>query len=401
MSETNDRAAMLEKLNDAFERAIETEKPQAPPEPEQPAFEHVSHDVEGLYGDEAGKHNESPAEKTDDEYDDEWDDDMKPVKKKGKAGLIIGIILGSLIVLLLAGATIIAEPWVKAPVDSYTAPTEYTVLPDVTIPVSEDYFFDNISLGENEVLSKVEIDPADSDILSTNGVDLIHSAGEYFGTTVRVTTSEEQIMPLTTYKDFSLFGKDLSGPYNSIRSKLRDLLGVEKTTADRTELRVLGLYEMNVIVDGLAAAPADETVEASTSRSVDITPTVGADEDIVFTCADSSVTVTSEEETSSRTAYTFTNSDDEELLVVKHATSDDGDEFYINGRKSGSSTTVLAEIGFWKTVDAETYARYLEATGQTAAPATDEEETGEDTEEPAANRIFVPTSAISYVVTVA
>ncbi len=401
MSETNDRAAMLEKLNDAFERAIESEKPAVLPEPEEPAFEHVTHDVEGLYGDEAGKHGESPAAETDADYTDDWDDDEAPVKKKSKAGLIIGIILGSLIVLLLAGATIIAEPWVKPPVDSYTAPTEYTVLPDVTIPVAEDYFFDNIQLGANEMLSKVEIDPADSDILSTNGVDLIHAAGEYFGTTVRVTTSEEQIIPLTTYKDFTLFGNDLSGPYNSIRSKLRDLLGVEKTTSERTELRVLGLYEMTIIIDGLAATPAEDTVEASTSRSVDITPTVGADEDIVFTCADSSVTVTSEEETSSRTAYTFTNADDEELLVVKHARSDDGDEFYINGRESGSSTTVLAEIGFWKTVDADTYARYLEATGQTAAPATDEEETDEEAEEPPAPRIFVPTHAISYVVTVA
>lgn len=401
MSETNDRAAMLEKLNDAFERATQPETPPLPDEPDEPAFEHVSHDIGGLYGEDGEDYSREADKPRDSESDydeeDDWDDENVPVKKKGKAGKIIGIVLGALLLLALAGATIIAEPWVSAPVDSYVEPTAYTAAPDKTIGVGETYAFEDLPLGGNAAVSRVEV--SDADILDTDGVSSVTGKGEYFNTTAKITVSEKSIIPLSTTKDFALFGMDLSGPYNKIRTALRDLIGVEKTAAERTELRVLELYEMNIAVDDLSRVTTTTEVSASTSTSADIKLELGANEDFRFVSGDAAQTVSEEQETSSRTAYTYKSGDDT-VLVVKAVRDEDGNEYYINGRKSGALATVVAEVGFWKKVDVDTYARYLEATGQTA-PAAEEDDADEDEAAAHVNEIFVPTRAVSYIVKVA
>ncbi|MDO4566069.1 MAG: hypothetical protein Q4B42_01945, partial [Oscillospiraceae bacterium] len=207
---------------------------------------------------------------------------------------------------------------------------------------------------------------------------------EYFGTTVRITVREREVVPNTTYKEFAIFGNDLSVPYNSIRSALRNLIGVEKTTEPRTELRVTQLLEQTITVSGLSGVTESvaEAVEASTTSSYEIEDLeLAAGEEVIF------------------------ESEDEDIAYVRVTGEGEDVAYYINGESTGS-TVITARIGFYKQVDDETYAAYLAATGQDAQPEEtegEEEETSteeeEETETPV-NQIFVTTRAITYPVNV-
>ncbi|MEG2525224.1 MAG: hypothetical protein RSB03_06505, partial [Oscillospiraceae bacterium] len=223
MSEVNDRSAMLEKLNAAYERAV---KPDAAKDSfsdfaaENQYEKPVSDAVGGLYRDTEKEDARTVAKV---EYDDDDDDDDYdiPRKKKGRVGKVIGIVLGALVLLTLVVATLIAEPWVKVPTDEYVEPNAYTAASPKTMGVGETYGFEDIALGENEIISEVKVN--DEDILRAEGT-AVTALGEYFGTGVYVTVKEKEVKPLSTHKDVMIFGKDLSEPYNKVRSALRNLI---------------------------------------------------------------------------------------------------------------------------------------------------------------------------------
>ena len=412
MSEMNERAAALEKLNSAFERAIaepETEKepeqaapavePEAAPakaaveseelkaesepeaenepeaevepeaEPAKPAHKgKVNPAVAGLYDDGNPEQKKSSKSDEDDEWDDDYeDDDYDDDEHHSSVGKIIGIVVAALLVIVLGCSVVIAEPWVKAPTDTYVAPTGYTEAADKTIAVNETYTFDDLLSSSNEAVSAVEVE--DSDILDTDGVSSVTGKGEYFSTKVYVTVSEKSAVPLSTSKEFKLFGKDLSEPYNKIRSALRNLIGVEKKTAERTELRVLAMYEQNITVSDLSAVTEvmDESIRGGTNFSADVTINAQDGEEFEIEVADDSI------------AY------------VKAVEEDGETNYYLNGSASGS-TTLTIKYGFYKTVDETVYSEYAAATGA-EMPEADEDDTVE-------YKIFVPTRAEEYNVSV-
>jgi hypothetical protein len=406
MSEANnERAAALEKLNEAFERAtakapeaqaaeptaavepeaapeaqpaepvetaeVETTAEAEPaPEAEQTQTAHkggVSPAVAGLYDDG----NPEPEKKSKSDGDDEWDDDYEDEdydeEHHSSVGKIIGIVVAALLVVVLGCALVIAEPWVKAPTDTYVAPTGYTEAADKTIAVNETYTFDDLLSGSNEAVSAVEVE--DSDILDTDGVSSVTGKGEYFSTKVYVTVSEKTVEQLSTSKEFKLFGKDLSEPYNKIRSSLRNLIGVEKKTAERTELRVLAMYEQNITVSDLAAVTelTGESIRGGTSFSADVTVNAQEGEEFEIEVAD------------------------ETIAYVKAVEEDGTTNYYLNGLASGS-TTLTIKYGFYKTVDETVYSEYAAATGAEMPEAGDD-----GTVE---YKIFVPTRAEEYNVSV-
>ncbi len=380
MSEDN-RAQALEKLNAAFERAVEAEQPAEQNIPLVDAAPLESRIEDAAAAVQPEKHEEPAKTRDDSDYDDDDDDDddddWDEPEKKGKAGKIIGIIVGALVVIALALAVVIMEPWVQAPVDNYVEPTTYSAVNARTIAVGEKYDFTDVILSENEVITAVAVD--DTDILSTDNAS-VTGLGEYFGTDAKITVSEKEILPDKAQKEFSIFGHDFSGIYNKIRNKLRDIVGIEKETPARTEKRVTALYEQRIAVAGLESVTTHNTekVEASTSAYTDIAIELAAGEDVQLSSADEAI------------AKFVAKADDDGAITYK-----------VDGQKSGE-TEFTATIGFWKDVTPEVYAQYVEQTVYTPPVADDDTDDGEGTITATAheNQIFVPTRAITYPIVI-
>lgn len=291
-----------------------------------------------------------------------------PKKKKkdkhSKRGLRIAlIVVGCLLLAAVGGAVAVAEPWVPAPVDNYVEPL-VTELPARTVAVSEEYAFP-ITLGENEMIADVAL--TDPDILSVSeDLSGITGLGEYFSTTVNITTTEIAVPEKVYAHEIVLFGKDFTEPYDRVRSVLRDLIGVEELPEERTELRVLARYTQNITVRGLDNVTVVPTEEVSTylQNGVILETAVSDEESIqLYTYNDNTVSVT----------------------YHKH---ENGAAIFTAAGVSEAHTNVLASIGFWKQVSPEIYTDYLASLeSQTgAAPIYEQRE----------NQIFVPQRAVLY-----
>ena len=254
-------------------------------------------------------------------------------KRMPKAAKIALAVVVALLVLLIGAGVVVMEPWVKPEIDDYTGPATQQ-LEAVSLSVGE--IFDvEVPLSENEEIKKISV--ADADILQLEG-EAVTALGEYFSTSISVTTQEIAV-PERELKPFSVFGKDLTVPYNQLRDTLRDWFGIEPVQEPRTELRELNVFDIPVSVEGYADRITEEdTVKAFTEESGTLPIELEEGEAAIFT------------------------SDDPAVVTVQE--NDDG-EFVIEAVSEGE-TKINGIVGFWKSVDEQTYADYLAATGKEA-----------------------------------
>lgn len=279
--------------------------------------------------------------------------------RAAKAAAIMAIFL----VGLFFGAYLIAEPWI-GPFDRFTGIGNH-VGSGIVLSVGQSATV-QIPLGDNEKIASIET--KDTDILAIGGTE-ITALGEFW-TTITVTTSEIKI-PQRPKKEIKLFGWDLSGAYDSIRTWMRDLLGMEEKQPERTELRVLNIYEILVVVVGYEK-----------QRGSDITMTLGGK-------ATDPTRITGEERT-------ILHSDDPK--IVKTYMLQNGG-FGYEAIATGS-TDIHSQVGFWKAVSEDVYDEYLEKYPQSAAYMEDGRKAcaQTDVDYPYEGMIFVVQRQISYKV---
>ncbi len=285
-------------------------------------------------------------------------------KKSPRRGLVVAVLC--LLVAVIAGSVVIAEPWVPAVQDNYVEPV-VKQLADRTLAVNENYAFE-ISLSENEKISQVEVQ--DPDILAlSEDLGSVTAKGEYFRTTVSITTSEIEVPEREFAHKISLFGKDFSEPYDKLRSFLRDLFGVEERTDPRTELRVLGRYTQTFTVDGIEGVTTTPPAELAA-------------------CLQNGITLETP------------LSEGEELQLISYNTAtaavslnklENGVATFTVKGAAVASTKIEALVGFWKEVTPEIYAEYLASGAAQAVPGIPEKRE---------NHIFVPQRAALFNVSV-
>ncbi|MEG0751483.1 MAG: CAP domain-containing protein [Oscillospiraceae bacterium] len=293
-------------------------------------------------------------------------------KKRPRASAIRIVFWVLLIVLLLviAGAVFIAEPWVVPMQDAYTDPKIESLAP-ITVEVGAEHLFD-ISLDENERISDMKLSDTEIVKLSEEGVT---GLGEYFEPVIlSITTMEKEVPKREPAHSIVIGVRDLSQLLEKTRNWLRNITGIEKTQPERTELRVLHRYEQEIEVSGLdpVTDTADHAIEAYLQNPVTVEFALNEGESFAISVQNEKTATATLIDSDQNTAFAE-----------------------ISGVAAGK-TKVVALTGFWKTVNKETFARYLEVTGK-AEPekagdltARTEGEEAQDVE-PVKMRIFVPT----------
>ncbi len=291
----------------------------------------------------------------------------KKRKKKGARGVLIA--LGCLLAALVGGAVAVAEPWTSAVPDQYTEPA-VRELPRQTLAVNESYTFE-FPLGENERVYEIAVQ--DPDILAlSEDESAVTAKGEYFSTTVSITTGEIAVPKQEYPHRVELFGRDFSAQYNALRSFLRDLIGVEKEQPPRQETRVLARYSQTFTVSGLGGMAAEPPMEiaAYLQNGVTLELAVQQGEEVQLASFNESTAAVRLDRVENGTAY----------LTVKGA--------------ADTKTKVRATFGFWKAVDPEIYAAYRQS-----LPATDGQGVPLGAEQ-RENQIFVPQRSTTFTVAV-
>ena len=284
----------------------------------------------------------------------------RPPRKKKKTKKWIPILIVLLLLLTAGGAVAIAEPWVPAVKDTFvTKPT--TELEPLTLAVGGSHTV-SVDLSENERIASIET--SDPDILTVDG-ETLTARGEYFETTVTITTSEKELPSSKPAHEIVLFGKDFSERYDAVRRYLRDLIGVEKTEDIPTAVRTVAVYTQKVAVKGLdnvTDSPARE-IEACLQNSVVLELLLQDGETVIVSAPGSAA----------------------EAAVIAEA---DGRAWLNIKGLEVAKTAVKATIGVWKTVSADVFERYAATVGAVV-----------DAAHP--NQIFVPRRAVNYTISVA
>ncbi|MEG2233300.1 MAG: CAP domain-containing protein [Oscillospiraceae bacterium] len=302
----------------------------------------------------------------------------KPNSGKRRAGKVIAAIACALVLLMLGGSVIIAEPWVPAPKDSYIDPVARE-LPAKTLAVGEVFNVD-VPLSDNETVS--EVIASDADILEVDGSSVC-AKGEYFKTSLSITTMEKELPDNEPAHKVALLGRDMSAPYDKLRSFLRNLIGIEKKAEPRTELRVLNRYHQEFVVDGLTNSTAQPPAEISAYMQNGVTLETGLseNEDVMLVSYNDA------------TATVSLNKNENGIAT-----------FTVSG-KADTKTKIKVIAGFWKDVSPEIYAEYRAALG-VQAPAAAGDESSDNQENTVTsntlreNKIFVPRRSIIYTVSV-
>ncbi len=229
--------------------------------------------------------------------------------------------------------------------------------------------------GENEQIASVTA--ADEDILSVDG-DTVTALGEYFSTVVTVTTMEKEVpLPAPRYENIVVFGSDLAPALCGMRAYLRDLIGVERVAPPRTELRILNTYTYAFKVEGFNETPAEKTIELLPDYEAVLAFPLTENERVLF----------------------FRSGDDEVATAARLVLETDGlppaSYYVLTGVGEGKTRTVVS-IGFFKTVDEETYAQYLKSLPPDAEQPFDVEEASREAGGPV---IPVITRCVQYSVT--
>lgn len=199
----------------------------------------------------------------------------RPTSKIRKYSMI-GVL--SVVALVLIGLVVIAEPWVPAPVDAYEEPQPVALGAPVTLEVGQSYTLD-VSCGENEEVH--EIYSEENDIISVLDNN-VQAHGEWDSVKVYVKTMEKEV-PDPHLKEFKLFGKDLTKPYNDLRSNLRAFFGVETKKPPRTEKRVVSIYEQEFHVSGYETVAVTAPINLYTQDYYEMTILHADYEEVVFT----------------------------------------------------------------------------------------------------------------------
>ena len=153
------------------------------------------------------------------------------------------------LLLILAGTAVIGEIWKKGERDDYRYP-EAQIVSSETLKVGENWTIPEILLGENEKIDHLEV--SDDDILKLEG-QTVTALGQFFRADVKVYTGEIEIpKKQPRYENAVLFGHDFTDFLNNYRGWVRNLLGVEKKQPERTELRMLKIYEYDFEISGLS-----------------------------------------------------------------------------------------------------------------------------------------------------
>lgn len=299
-------------------------------------------------------------------------------RKKRKANVLKAVLvtLASLLVLLLAAATVVCEPWTAPAVDDYAGP-KIIELPYKVLAVGAEYVYD-VELGENEMIRDVFVSDDTLLAVDENGVKAL---GEYFRASVAFSVTEKEVPKKQYAHTIEVFGKDLSAEYDTVRSWLRNLVGVESFQLPRTEIRVIAQYTQPFMLNGLDLVTTEQPIiELGSGDTTDIEPVLAVGEAAQAVSADESIV----------SAYSSASEEKPNL-------------FTISGEGEGESF-VLIKIGTWKKVDSETYAAYIAS--QPAQAVQPEQTEGEDGEEETPintheNEIFVVTRALKYPITVA
>ncbi|MCR5067294.1 MAG: M15 family metallopeptidase [Erysipelotrichaceae bacterium] len=172
------------------------------------------------------------------------------------------------LLVLLAATALIGEIWKKGETDDYRYP-EAQLVTSETLKVGDSWEIPEILLGENEKIDHLEV--SDGDILKLDG-QTVTALATFYKADVKVYTSEIEIpKKQPRYESVVLFGHDLTGFLNGFRGWVRNLLGVEKKQPERTELRMLNIYEYDFEVSGLA-----EKCVTSKTLSVNVGETTDA-----------------------------------------------------------------------------------------------------------------------------
>ena len=269
----------------------------------------------------------------------------KPARYRKRVSLIervrsIRLTTGAIIALICAAAVVlsvvaIAEPWVRAVQDDYTAPAGYETIEPATIGVGEHWSF-GVELGVNERITDIIVN--DPDILSAGEGEVV-ALGEYYKTSVTFAVSEASLPAQRYARSVRLGAIDLTDEYNALRSWLRSALGIEKPAPERTELRTLRLCEQFITVSGLDRVAVTEPVIALEEGEREVI-------ELIVTASE---------------GYEV-YSTDEAVAFISGYGAEPG-VFTVEAASAGEAR-IAATTGFWKSVDAQTYEEYL-----TSAPA--------------------------------
>ena len=254
-------------------------------------------------------------------------------KRRVSAGAVIARVLLILLVLVLGAAVAIMEPWVP-PDEEHDADPSPEKLAPRTVAVGETYGFE-VPLGANERISETAVSDTALLALADGGVT---GLGEYFEpVTVSITTMEIEVPEAEPKHELVIGVRDYSAQLDSARSFLRDLVGIEAKKEPRTEPAVLHRYEQEITVEGLE--PVTEESAYSVETYIDATSgvelAVGEGLSPIASVNNSSTALVSCDESGDRAVLSVTG-------VV------------------AGKTKAVVDFGFYKQVDAETYARWLE-----------------------------------------
>lgn len=165
----------------------------------------------------------------------------KPRNKKKRGVLIAVIAVVSVLVLLVGGAVLIAQPWIPAPDGSYVAPDPVRVSEPMEIRVGEMREI-VLPLGPNERISFVST--PDSDVLAITESSIL-GLGEWDGIIVTVQVMGTEPVQAED-EPFKVLGMDLT----NLRSRLRLLFGIDEPKEEEQDPRVVAIYEIVVNITG-------------------------------------------------------------------------------------------------------------------------------------------------------
>lgn len=336
----------------------------------------LSSEVDELVGSpraDAGEKNARLFERSAPIADDDFTAERAQKKRRVSAGAVVFRTLLILILLLLAGCVAIMEPWAPAE-DRPDGDPDIEKLAPRAIAAGE-VFKPEVPLGANERISETVV--SDTTLLALTD-DGVVGVGEYFEpVTLSITTMEKEVLPKEPKRKLVIGVRDFSEPLDSARSWLRDLVGIEKREPERTEPMVLHRYEQQITVTGLdpVTVESDYSIESYLGEAVSVELAVGEGLTPVARSLNESTAAVGCERENRRATLTVTGA-------------------------AAGKTKAVVDFGFYKEVDAETYARYLEwETSEPDALSRSQGEGGE-TDAPQTPRIFVPTSRLELPVSV-
>ena len=268
-------------------------------------------------------------------------------KKRGRAKKLAACI-GIVLLLAAAACVVIAEPWVEPEPEEYDGPAEQSIGP-VELAVGETASL-GIELSKNEKITAVDLD---GELLHYNGDGSVTALCEYFSTYATVKTREAELPAEAEKREVVILGRDLSDEYAELRAKLRDRFGIEKISKPRTELRELRVITVKIIIKGVPHTDVSAVQEIKVGKTLELTvPDVDRESGQVV----------------------LAQSADEELLTTAVV------DYYRRGYDisargvSKGDTSVTACAGYWKAVDPEEYARYLQSDLAASSPELRENE---------------------------